>query len=98
MKKTNAQAGIGHVLALGLVVLVFASVGYIGFKLYAKPQADSTSTTTVTQQAAKSDTPVAPQVKTASDLDKASATLDEVDTSSANQKDDATLDAQLNAF
>ena len=95
--KSSAQSGIGHVLVVALVVVVFAAVGYIGYTLYAKP-ANKTADTAVTPSVSPAAELSAPAVNNASDLDKATAVLNEVDPSSANQGDAATLDTQLNAF
>jgi hypothetical protein len=93
----SAQSGIGHVLVVALVVVVFAAVGYIGYTLYVKPaKNNTTSTTTATDEA--STELAAPDITTASDLDKATSTLDQVDPSGSNQSDASALDTQLNAF
>lgn len=100
MRKNSSQTGLGHVVALALVVLVFAIIGFIGYTLYAKPMNNKGSDTsnTVRDTTTTLNNPAAPEIKTASDLDKASAVLEEVDPGSENQKDESTLDSQLNSF
>jgi hypothetical protein len=97
MRKASAQSGIGHVLVVALVVVVFAAVGYIGYTLYAKPAKNNTTSTTTTTDKASTEL-AAPDVTTAGDLDKATSTLDQVDPSGSNQSDESALDTQLNAF
>jgi hypothetical protein len=101
MRKTSAsaQSGIGHVLVVALVVVVFAAVGYIGYTLYVKPAKNNTTSTTTTTATDEASTELAaPDITTASDLDKATSTLDQVDPSGSNQSDASALDTQLNAF
>ena len=86
------QAGFAHV-ALVLVVLVFIAIGFIGYKLYANPAHPVTSTTTSTGTP-KLNTAVAPQVKTNTDLDKASSVLDANDPTTTSASDASYLDAQ----
>ena len=94
----HSQAGFGHVVTVALIVLVFAAIGYIGFKLYAHPldnkgKSDAVRTTTTTLE-----NPAAPEIKTASDLDKASTVLDQVDPGTASKNDEASLDTQLSGL
>ena len=98
MKKLNNpnQAGVGHI-ALVLVVLVFGAIGFIGYKLYAHPLKPTSGSTAVTQTPA-ANTAVAPQIKTATDLDKATNVLDQNDPTSTSASDSAYLDAQTAAI
>lgn len=104
MKITTRQGGFGHVVTMAVVVLVFASIGYIGYKLYANPLNGKGATQSSQNRANPRTTttelnvPAAPEIKTASDLDKAEATLNQVDPGSASQSDASQLDTQLNAF
>jgi hypothetical protein len=105
MNKQSRQAGLGHVIALALVVLVFGGIGYIGYRLYAHPASNrsnspgiSTQSSPSANDAAPSEVPDAPEIKSASDLEAAQSVLDGVDPGSANQRDSSQLDAQLNGF
>lgn len=98
MRKASAQSGIGHILVVALVVVVFAAVGYIGYTLYAKPANKNADTATNTTTDKASTELTAPDVNTAGDLDKATSTLDQVDPSGSNRGDESALDTQLNAF
>lgn len=102
MKKSSislraAQAGLGHVVVLALVVLVFAVIGFIGYKLYAKPKATTHQPAITTTNPAAGDL-TAPEITSASDLDTAASTLDQVNPSGDAQSDESALDTQLNAF
>lgn len=97
MRKASAQSGIGHVLVVALVVVVFAAVGYIGYTLYATPKPTYNNPPAATTDATSSEL-AAPDVTTAADLDKATAVLEKVDPSGSSQSDESALDTQLNAF
>ena len=95
----SRQAGLGHIITVAVIVLVFSAVGYIGFKLYAHPLNDNSGKSTAVRETTTTlNNPAAPEIKTASDLDKASAVLDQVDPGSASQSDETVLNSQLNGF
>lgn len=97
----NPQAGVGHV-ALVLVVLVFGAIGAIGYTLYANPNPNKGKSAVPPAQSATPRTntttlnvPSAPEIKTASDLDKAIATLEKVDPGAESQREQQQIDSQL---
>ena len=99
--RIHSQSGFGHI-ALVLVVLVFGAIGAIGYTLYANPKADNRGKnaapvvkTDPRTTEATLNVPAAPQIKTASDLDKAIATLEKVDPGSESQRDQQQIDSQL---
>ena len=96
--KTNAQSGIGHI-AMVLVVLVFGAIGAIGYTLYANPAtpADTASNAGGAKRVNETvlNVPAAPQVKTASDLDRAIGVLNKVDPGSDGKNDDDAVTQQL---
>lgn len=104
MSRMNRQAGFGHV-AMVLVVLVFGAIGAIGYTLYANParneqaqQQGAVKRTDPRSTEATLNVPAAPQIKSASDLDRAMTVLNEVDPGSASEADNKQLDRQLEAF
>jgi hypothetical protein len=93
--RSLTQAGVGHI-ALVLVVLVFGVIGFIGYKLYAHPLHKDTSSTVT--PVTTGTTSAAPQVKTASDLNKADTVLDQNDPTTTSASDSTYLDAQTSAL
>lgn len=100
MKTHNNQAGFAH-LALVLVIAVLVVMGFVGYNVYNrqqnKPVASSDGQPSDSAAAAK-DIPSAPAINSPSDLDKASATLDQVDNEAGNTRDSSQLDSALNNF
>ncbi len=99
--KRSAQAGFGHLIGMALVVLAFTAIGFIGYKLYANPRIVDDNTKQATSNAQTNptlDASSAPQIKKTSDLDTASALLDQVGTNDTDSTDTTQLDAQLNSF
>jgi hypothetical protein len=94
MTKQNSQAGIGHILVVALIVVVFSTIGFIGYKLYANPASKNATVPATSTTSALT----APTIKSSADLDTASGVLDQVDLNAANQSDISNLDSQLNAF
>ncbi len=82
------ERGISAVEVI-LVLAVIGLIGAVGYMFYAnqiqKP-ADSS------QQA--DDTPVAPEINSTEDLDKANETLDQTDPESSNSQDASELDSE----
>ena len=104
MSRMNRQSGFSHI-ALVLVVLVFGAIGAIGYTLYANPKVPdanqgqgSVKRTDPRTTEATLGVPAAPQIKTASDLDRAMTVLNEVDPGSQSQADSTQLNGQLSAF
>lgn len=86
----NRTSGFSIVEALiGVAVLVL--VGLVGYNLYSMQQARNDSASE--QQAIASETPEAPAINDTSDLDKATATLDQIDPDS-NDVESAQLDSE----
>jgi hypothetical protein len=96
----SRQAGFSHVIGLALVVLAFAAIGFIGYKLYAHPGGAAGGADSVNSQTKKTelDASSAPQITKSSDLDSAESVLNKVDTSSASSSDTSQLDSQLDSF
>jgi hypothetical protein len=99
MRYTNRQkpqAGFAHIVVFLVLALVVGAVAFIGYKLYAgKP--DVVATSSLTQPKRELSAADAPQIKSANDLDKASATLDKVN-SNSDSGDLDQLDSQLDAI
>lgn len=74
-----------------IVVAVLVLVGLVGYNLYSMQQARSDSA--ADQQAVAKETPEAPTINDTSDLDKATATLDQIDPE-ANDLESAQLDSE----
>jgi Tfp pilus assembly protein PilV len=87
MKRANGFS-IVEVL-IGIVVIVL--VGLVGYNLYSMQQARSDSANE--QQAIANETPEAPAINDTADLDKATATLDQIDPE-ANDLETAELDSE----
>jgi len=96
MKLRQSQTGFSAVEGL-LIVAVVAVLGFVGYKVYSGQQDKPASTgnnQTADQSAKADDVPEAPEIKETNDLDKANATLDQV-----NPDDDTgELDSQLSSF
>ncbi len=84
MSRTTSQRGFSIVETL-IVLVVVAALGFVGYKVYAR-QHSATTTASNSQSAgsATADVATAPDVKTASDLDKAATTLDNTDPGISN--------------
>lgn len=102
-KAANRQAGFGHLGPIIALVLVLAIVGIIGYKLYGSTNkssdtAQATTPTATTTPAADLTDKDAPAVNSSSDLDKASAVLDQVGADSQSSADTSQLNAQLSGL
>lgn len=101
MKRQLNQSGFA-VWELVLGVLVVAVIGYAGYHVYTSRQSvastSSTSTTgTVNNTSATAPTPVAPAtIDNTTQLDQASAALNQVDPSGSNASDNNQLSSQSN--
>jgi Tfp pilus assembly protein PilV len=87
MKRTSGFSIVEALIGVAVLVLV----GLVGYNVYTMQQARSESANE--QQAIANETPQAPTIKDTTDLDKASATLDQIDPS-ANDKESAQLDSE----
>lgn len=101
--RTN-QSGFSA-FELIIVLAVVGALGFVGYSVYNRQNAQTTvSPDTDTSQAANSqsskanDVASAPKISSTSDLDKASATLDQTNPSGSNNTDASQLDSQLTAF
>jgi len=96
MKTNKLQSGFSLVTILVIVVAV-AIVGYVGFRGYevVKSNMDSNEAA-LSQPAVADDVPAAIEVVDTSDLDEASALLDQIDLDDGT--DEALLDSEMAAF
>lgn len=83
-------------LELILVAVVVALIGYVGFKYYQQRQKPAPTAAT-TPAAITAATPTAPQINSTSDLDKASAALDQTNVD-ASSSDSSQLSSQTSNF
>lgn len=90
----RSQSGIAQVLTLLGLLAILAVILFIGYRIYENRPVDELTSDTATDT---SQTTV-PEVTSAGDLDKASTTLDQIDTDSTDQTDASTLDAELDKF
>jgi prepilin-type N-terminal cleavage/methylation domain-containing protein len=102
MQKHRPQSGFS-VVELAIVLAVVGLLGFVGYSVYnrsnAKTADDSTTNRAASPQSAKTnDVASAPDVSSTSDLDKASAALDQTDPGGSNTADSDQLDSQLNSF
>jgi len=101
MKIRTNQSGFSAVELL-IIVAVVAVLGFVGYSVYNRQQTETADTDTSQQaseqSATASDVKSAPNISSTSDLDKASATLDQTDPGGSNNTDAGELDSQLSAF
>jgi hypothetical protein len=100
MSRTHSsrQAGFAHLVTFLVIALVVGTVAFIGYKLYAKPTADTSGQASVVNTSNPDDVPDAPEIKNSGDLDKAVNTLNKVDPTASNKSDAASLDSQTNSI
>lgn len=89
------QAGFSAV-ELVIVLVVIGVLAFVGYTVYNRQQDNKAADSGTSQSATASDVPPAPEVKNTNDLDKASATLDQVNP--GDDSDSSQLDSELNAF
>lgn len=96
--RTN-QSGVS-VVELLLVVVVIAVIAVVGIRLHNRSQVASTGATqsSVNQSPTATNVKPAPPVNSTSDLNAASATLDQTDPSTSNSVDTSQLDSQTSTF
>lgn len=92
MIKTSSRAGFSTV-EIVIAVVVVAIVGFLGYTFYNNYQDKKAS-----ESAAVTDVPDAPAITTATDLDKATATMDEAGLEAGNDDDLSQLDKELSEF
>lgn len=102
MKLRKLQAGFSA-FELVIVIAAVGIIALIGYNVYQRQKPDTTTTSSLSStsdqpQAAAINVPAAPTVKTASDLDKASATLDQINVDSDANSDLSQLNSELAAF
>lgn len=98
MSLRKSQLGFSAV-ELTIIVVIVAALALVGYTVYNR-QNNKTATTTqpTNSQATATDVPSAPAISSTSDLDKASAVLDQVDPGASNSNDSSQLDSQLATF
>ena len=97
MKIRTNQHGFSAV-ELVIALVIVAVLGFVGYTVYNRQNNKTATTQPTTTTSTASNVPSAPIIDSAGDLDKASATLDQVDPASSNSSDSSQLDAQLTAF
>lgn len=100
MKKLHPEAGF-TAWELVLVLVVLVGIAVIGFRIYdshvSTPVVAQKSTTSVVAKSSTTSVPSAPvAVNNSTDLDSASAALNQVDPSSSNAADTSQLNSQTN--
>ncbi len=97
MSLRKSQTGFS-VFELVIIIVVVAIVGLASYVVYNRQHNKTVTTGPATSTSTASTVPSAPTINSTSDLDKATATLDQVDPSTSNSSDSSQLDSQLAAF
>lgn len=104
MRIRSNQDGFSAV-EIVLVVVIVAILGFVGYTVYQRQAAKTASSSspsssqTASNPAAKAnDVATAPAISSASDLDKATAVLDQTHPSGSSSTDSSQLDSQLSTF
>lgn len=92
MSKPFSKAGFSAV-EIVIAVVVVAVVGFLGYTFYNNYQDKKAS-----ESAAVTDVSEAPAITSATDLDKAAATMDETGLETGNSDDLSELDSELSEF
>lgn len=87
MKRTSGFSIVEALIGVTVVVLI----GLVGYNLYSMQQSRNASVNE--QQSVANETPAAPEINDTADLDKAAATLDQIDPE-ANDIETAELDSE----
>ncbi|MDB5167819.1 MAG: hypothetical protein JWO55_77 [Candidatus Saccharibacteria bacterium] len=92
MRKPSAKLGfsIAEIVIAAVVVIAAGLLSYTFYTRYQDKKA--------TENAAVSDVPTPPAITTNTDLDKATATIEETQVELGNSKDLSELDKELNEF
>lgn len=101
MSPRKSQAGFS-VVELFIVAIVVVALAMVGYTVYNRQNDNKAATTTSSQSvntdAVATDVPTAPAINSTSDLDKASAALDQIDPSVSSDSDVSQIDSQLANF
>lgn len=101
MKLAKSQSGFS-VIELVIILAVVGVLGFVGYTVYNRQQdkktTGNTSQSVNEESATASDVGSAPEIKSTSDLDRASATLDQTDPGGSNNGDASQLDSKLSTF
>ena len=89
--KSRAKQSSFSAAGLIVVSVVVVALGFVGYTVYSSLSANNESATAT-------DVGSAPEIKSTSDLDQASATLDQTDPGGSNATDANQLDSELSAF
>jgi|JI6StandDraft_1071083.scaffolds.fasta_scaffold389612_2 Tfp pilus assembly protein PilV len=87
MKRTSGFSIVEALIGVTVVVLI----GLVGYNLYSMQQSRNASVNE--QQSVANETPAAPEINDTADLDKAAATLDQINPE-ANDIETAELDSE----
>lgn len=101
MKLRANQSGFSAV-ELVIILVFVGALAFVGNTVYNRQQdkktADNTSQQAADESATATDVRSAPEIKSTDDLDKASATLNQIDPDGSNNTDASQLDRELSAF
>lgn len=102
MRLRNNQSGFS-VVEVAILAVVIVGVGFVAYTVYNRKNATTANSNTPTKTSNQlatevSDVASAPYVKSATDLDKASDTLDKTDPDKSNNADTSQLDQDLATF
>lgn len=102
MRLRTNQAGFS-IVEVAIVAVLISGFAFIGYNVYlrqnTKPNDSSTSLSGTGKQSSKaSDVASSPNIKYATDLDKAASTVDQTDPGGSNNADAAQLDSDLATF
>ena len=89
------QSGFSAV-ELVIVLVVAGVLAFVGYTVYNRQQDNKAADNGTNQSAVANDVPSAPEVKSTSDLDKASAALD--DANLDDNSDSSQLDSEMSNF
>ncbi|HSX17248.1 MAG TPA: hypothetical protein VLH86_04055 [Patescibacteria group bacterium] len=90
MTNTAKQYGF-HAIEAVVILAVVGLVGVAGYKVMHHNKPSDTANTAVTE-------PAAPQITSTKDLDTASSTVDQLDTSGSDLSDMTSLEQELNSL
>ena len=85
MRIRTSQAGVGHILALLLVIVVIGAVSFAGYTVWKTGEDEKSATT------GQADT----SIETKADLEDASASLDSLEAGLDEDLDVSTLDSDI---
>jgi Tfp pilus assembly protein PilV len=97
MKNRINQRGFSGVEVV-IIIVVLIVVGLLGYVFYNQLQNKQSDTQTTSQQSSASDEISVPAITTASDLDKATETLDAINLDADNSNDIKQLDSTTSQF